>query len=423
MFTFEAANHGLQMDFSAMYTAGSSLNHGFDPYQNNVYTEPVTWDGIAYYEHSRFLYPPLAANLFQPFAALPYHWAKWLWSLLTLGGIALAVWLIAKAMHLKPKWWEWSIVAIIGLNIYPLYILLERGQVDGIVIGLVAAGIYYGLKQGRSAFAGGAFIALACLLKLYLVFLVPFLLLRKKWSVLIGFAGTGLVMVLLTLALHGTEGFSSYLNNHLPRILKHGEKGPDSVRLDQNTLIALHQNVTKQGHTEVQGKDYIKGLFQFDSSAGWVGILKNFLTTLGWKNVSVATTSFIGLALFIILFFYLQQKVFPMEITPFEETILLLAGCIVTLFIGPLTWVMSLVWLIPLALAPVARFRELPKWVIAIFGLAFLLLILPDSKAWPALYPEKSIFLGSKYHLIQVLLLIGVIFTLKRHHSKPTEAA
>ncbi|HEX4403719.1 MAG TPA: hypothetical protein VH560_02755 [Polyangia bacterium] len=32
---------------------------------------PELWDGVAVFTHSRFLYPPIVAELFRPFAALP----------------------------------------------------------------------------------------------------------------------------------------------------------------------------------------------------------------------------------------------------------------------------------------------------------------------------------------------------------------
>ena len=420
-FTYKAAHTGLQMDFSAMYAAGRSLNHGFDPYRNNVDTQPLIWDGIAYYQHSRFLYPPLTGNGFQLFALFPYSIAKWLWSVFSLGGIVLAFWWLAKAMKIRPHWRAGAGVAIVAMNCYPLYILIERGQTDGIVVALLAASIYFSLKPDKKAFIGGTFLALACLLKLYLVFLLPFFFLLKKWKPLMGFAGTGVLFLLLTLSLNGKNRLGIYANQYLPRIMQSGEKGPDASRLDRAVLVRLYQNVTVPGHTEVQGKGHIKGLFEFNSSAGWAGRLRKILQNSGWKNASVAQASFVGLLLFLLLFFFLRKKVFPEEMRTDQEALFLLAGAVVTLFIGPLTWTMSLVWLLPFALVPVAGRKEMPPLVLSLFGLALLLLMLPDSKAWPSWYPKSWSFLGSKYHYVQLLILTGVILTIKKPSKKATK--
>ena len=59
----EAARDSLQMDFSAYYTAGEALSVGLSPYVTHVSTDPVIWDGQGRYRHSRFLYPPLVAEI------------------------------------------------------------------------------------------------------------------------------------------------------------------------------------------------------------------------------------------------------------------------------------------------------------------------------------------------------------------------
>jgi len=74
----EFSNNSVQMDFTAYYTAGKSLNYGQSPYVNHIRENWNLWDGIATYKQSRFLYAPLVANMFQPVAKIPYHSAKYL---------------------------------------------------------------------------------------------------------------------------------------------------------------------------------------------------------------------------------------------------------------------------------------------------------------------------------------------------------
>ena len=81
----------LQMDFSAFYTAGEAMNQGLSPYENHIAREPPVWDGYCEFQHSRFLYPPLAAAVFRPLAALPYAQAKRVWMLLMAASVVLSV--------------------------------------------------------------------------------------------------------------------------------------------------------------------------------------------------------------------------------------------------------------------------------------------------------------------------------------------
>ncbi len=89
------------MDFAAFYTAGEALNHGLSPYVNHVTRDPPIWDGVDAFQHSRFLYPPLAAVLFQPIALLPYGVAKYLWMLLNLISVCCSLFITVKTISLK----------------------------------------------------------------------------------------------------------------------------------------------------------------------------------------------------------------------------------------------------------------------------------------------------------------------------------
>src|SRR5512137_1029090 len=83
-YTMLFSEQSLQMDFTAYYAAGKSLNNDLSPYVNYILTRWELWDGVATFNHSRFLYPPLVANLFQPLAKLPYINAKYIWNFFNL---------------------------------------------------------------------------------------------------------------------------------------------------------------------------------------------------------------------------------------------------------------------------------------------------------------------------------------------------
>ena len=82
------ATASLQQDFAAYWVAGAARHAGLDPYINQVggAAAPELWDGVAVFTHSRFLYPPVVAELFRAFAALPFPVAKARNSSATTGG-------------------------------------------------------------------------------------------------------------------------------------------------------------------------------------------------------------------------------------------------------------------------------------------------------------------------------------------------
>ena len=82
--------HSLQQDFAAYWIAGTARRLSLDPYLSHVGSAnaPTLWDGVALFRHSRFLYPPLVADLFRPLASLPYATAKALFT-----ATMLAAWL------------------------------------------------------------------------------------------------------------------------------------------------------------------------------------------------------------------------------------------------------------------------------------------------------------------------------------------
>lgn len=418
MFTFDMVTQSLQMDFSAMYTAGKSLNYGLNPYSNNIETSPIVWDGIAYYKHSRFLYPPFAANLFQFLGMFNYFTAKWLWTLMNIGGIGFAVWISAKSLSLSLKRWQWAVVAIVGLNCYPLYVLIERGQIDGVLIGLLSLGVYYALRSNQKIWLAGALLALATLLKLYLIFLLPFFLLRKQWKLVSAYVVGGAGVILLTICFHGWSGFASYVSDDLPRIIEFREGGPRESLADQQKLIPLYDQVKIPGHTVIQGRDYIKSGLDFKAIAGWTPVMRNGIQKMSGGEASNLAISVMGLGICLLFIFLFLRKSMKEDWSLLKRWLWLMLALVVTLFIGPITWTMSMVWLIPLAIIPVLLYNRLGKIELGCFLIAFALLMLPDKLQWPSIYPDSLSFLGSHYNLVQLLLLTGIIRILAGSTSK-----
>src|SRR5262245_4159262 len=114
----------VQQDFVAYWVAGSVRRLGLNPYVNHAVpgVTPTLWDGGVFH-HSRFLYPPLAAELFRPLAALPYRVAKVVFTSALVGAWIATAALLARGRRGSTP------VLIAGALFFPLYLNLERGQI------------------------------------------------------------------------------------------------------------------------------------------------------------------------------------------------------------------------------------------------------------------------------------------------------
>ena len=206
LFFAEVGQTSLQMDLSSFYTAGQAVDAGLSPYVNHVANDPPIWDGVDRYRHSRFLYPPLAARLFQPLSWIDYHTIKFLWMLASLVAVTAAVGLAIR----RTIGWSLDrnlIAAIVVAGFFPMLTLLERGQIDSFTLFAIVAAITWP-RGRRTTIAAGALLALATLLKLHCIFLVPFLALGRRWRLLTGFAA-GLIALFLIGGV--VDGFSAFL--------------------------------------------------------------------------------------------------------------------------------------------------------------------------------------------------------------------
>ncbi len=133
------ALRSLQQDFAAYWIAATARRLGLDPYVNHVGSAnaPTLWDGVALFRHSRFLYPPLVADLFRPLAALPYLAAKGLFTAAMLGAWIGAGLLVVRRGE-SAAWRERTIFFLASALFFPFYRHLERGQIDLLILLLLA---------------------------------------------------------------------------------------------------------------------------------------------------------------------------------------------------------------------------------------------------------------------------------------------
>jgi hypothetical protein len=207
--TFQTAAHPDFFDFKVYYTAGLVARNGEDKrlysYQEiqdpndptkKIIVNPQFQDRVvdSTYGHlaeeigaeGQYLYPPFFALPLASLTYAPYEQAKIFWHififLLACASVIITVKLFYKD-HLT--------IALIGIVVitamefmHPMQDLLYGCNISSIILFLSSAGIYFHKKYPGF---GALFFALAVIIKLTPIVVVPLMLIRKQWKWLIAF--------------------------------------------------------------------------------------------------------------------------------------------------------------------------------------------------------------------------------------------
>lgn len=119
-----------------------------------------------------FTYPPIAAMLFAPVAALPVSVAAALWSFGTVVALGYAVGLVVRVLSPAAPWWTSPALTAGSLALEPVWSHLSFGQINTLLMALVVHDL---LRADRRW--SGALVGLAAGLKLTPLVFVVFLLL------------------------------------------------------------------------------------------------------------------------------------------------------------------------------------------------------------------------------------------------------
>ena len=409
MFVVDAGQTSLQMDLSSFYAAGQAVDTGLSPYVNHVANDPPIWDGVDRYRHSRFLYPPLAARLFQPLSWIGYHTVKFLWMLASLGAVAAAVGIaIQRTTGLSVD--RVLIGAIVVAGFFPMLTLLERGQVDGFTLLAIVSAVTWP-RGRRTTFAAGALLALATLLKLYCIFLVPFLALRRRWRLLAGFAAGLVALFLIGGVFDGFSSLPAYVSDEMPRISRYGEGGTREMALSPFSFQQVLAGV-EPGKTVMDGRHYEPEYFQFVLNASAVR------TPVGRWVWSTAKSAGIPLApghvslVFLAVGFGLVVGLLR-GAGAVNELLHGQIALVVVLLCAPVTWAMNVVWLLPVVAILLAGWKRWDDrtaqvgWFVCAAGL--LLAGVPD--AWLRAVTDS---IESRYIVALTLCLAGLIALARR---------
>jgi alpha-1,2-mannosyltransferase len=204
-------------DYIAFYAAGHLAFSGqlYDHATVSTLQSALLGNAIpAFYDAYRN--PPFYALLFVPLAWLPLVPSFAVWSVLSLGLLALSLWLAVDLVPGLRK--HWPEVAILTLAFGPVYFGLIDGE-NATVSLLLSVLIGRALLRDQPARAG-PWAALG-LFKPQLFFIWPIVFLAaRRWRALAAYTATAAALLLLSLALVGPDGLQAWL-----RILLEMESG------------------------------------------------------------------------------------------------------------------------------------------------------------------------------------------------------
>lgn len=418
-YTILFSEQSLQMDFTAYYAAGKSLNNGFSPYVNHILDRWDLWDGVATFKHSRFLYPPLVANLFQPLAALPFVQAKYIWNFFNLCCFTSCFLLLVFIFWKRNKEEAYKksikilISGILAFNFFPFIALLERGQIDCITLLFLLIGFALLLRNGRYEFLSGLFFGIATLFKLYSVLLIPFLFIQRKYKVIYGYFTGIFVLIVLTYIISGKDISYHYLTSDAPRIAKYGSSGTEEMRIPA-WIMKAYFPMTPTSISIVDEKMYLTESISFNSKASFIRMLEVSFPDI----LSNSIYSLMVFGIFFAIIFLGRKKINHSEANYFIYWQMILI--IITLS-SPYTWVMNLVWLLPLVFIITDIFTELysgKKYILLLLIISgYLLLSLPDNLLLTKDVRIIGELIKSRFVMAELILFVSLISYLRKKPS------
>jgi alpha-1,2-mannosyltransferase len=129
-----------------------------------------------------FTYPPFAGLVMAPMAFLPFPLVVVIASVATVATTALVVWWLAGPMIRRapwPAWFGFGAALCFAISFEPVRETITFGQVNMLLLALVAGDLIFGVARGKSW--GGIGIGLATAVKLTPGVFILYLLVTRRW--------------------------------------------------------------------------------------------------------------------------------------------------------------------------------------------------------------------------------------------------
>jgi alpha-1,2-mannosyltransferase len=186
----------------------AGMRNGF--FDSKVYYGAMVYwfrDGGMVYDWLRpgtpygFTYPPFAGLVMAPMAYLPFPLVVVVASVATVATTALVVWWLAAPLIRRAGWTTWFAFAValcLAVSFEPVRETLTFGQVNTLLLALVAGDLLFGVARGRRW--GGLGIGLATAVKLTPGVFILYLLATRRWRAAATAIGAALAATLVAAA-------------------------------------------------------------------------------------------------------------------------------------------------------------------------------------------------------------------------------
>jgi alpha-1,2-mannosyltransferase len=305
-----------------------------------------------------FTYPPFAGLVMAPMAFLPFALVLVIATLATLITTGILTWWFAGPMIKRNGWTVWfafSIAFCLAVAFEPVRETITFGQVNTLLLTLVAADLLFGLSQGRKW--AGVGIGLATAVKLTPGVFILYLLLTRRWRAAATAAGTATAATLAAAAIF-----------------------PDQSREFWTSALWDTSRVGVLSYFSNQSERGFLARLPIDQYAGkiWIGLVIATLAFWAWRVRKNPNDLMGALSLTGIL------------------------GCLVS----PVTWIHHCVWLLPAIIRCVEKGRK------ALAATAYLLMTSRLGWLWEkGPRPPLEILGGNLYVWLSLALLIWTPLT------------
>jgi alpha-1,2-mannosyltransferase len=331
-----------------------------------------------------FTYPPFASLTMLPMAYVGWHLAIGISMLLTVGAALAVIYWLVEPMARRHGWSPWfvlGIAAALAVAFEPMRETFLFGQVNAILLVLVAADVLFLVRYNRSI--AGVGIGLATAIKLTPGIFIIYLIITKRFRA--AFVASGTVMAATVLA---------------------GAVAPDSSRIFWTDALF---NTSRVGEYSFVSNQSLKGVVhRWDpdqpSTLAWAALVLLTLAVWAWRSRAAARRG--------------------------DEAMGLALTGIVGVLISPITWVHHLVWVLPAMILLVDRglVKGLSKrrrnWLLGLAAFTYAVMCSRLVWAFNGKFDTWYGWVGSNaYVWLSLALLVAVPLVPVAAPAKPAEPA
>ncbi|MEV1285536.1 glycosyltransferase 87 family protein [Micromonospora sp. NPDC049679] len=244
---------------AALAVAGDALvywygnqHHFFDL---RIYISALRWwaEGNPLYDYAQpdrvqgelyFTYPPFAALVLRPFAALPLGVTIVLFTLATVIAAAVTTWWLVTPLADRrgiPRWHALALAAPLVLLIEPFRETITFGQINMLLVVLILADLLFAVP--RNSRWAGLGIGLATALKLFPGIFIVYLLVTRRWRAAAGASVAAAAATLLAVAFAPRDSWQFWTHSlwATDRVGRTDYTGNQSLLGMLSRLVAPHE--------------------------------------------------------------------------------------------------------------------------------------------------------------------------------------